>query len=100
MKRWIVTIRLCPTYVYGSCCDLLWFDLDSISIKEWAYFLYHYSEILRKESQHAEALYVRGLCLYYQDQTERAFKLFQQVIKRDPDFKKAKDAYKVSKSNL
>lgn len=52
------------------------------------------NDILRTDEQNAEALYVRGLCLYYQDQTERAYKLFQQLLRLSPDFKKAKDAYK------
>lgn len=34
--------------------------------------------------------------LIFQDQTERAFRLFQQLLKADPDFKKAKEAYRVS----
>ncbi|XP_065655341.1 dnaJ homolog subfamily C member 7 isoform X2 [Hydra vulgaris] len=56
------------------------------------------NEVLRKDSNNADALFVRGLCLYYQDQTERACKLFQQLLKVDPDFKKAKEAYKKAKS--
>lgn len=55
------------------------------------------NDILRKDAHHSEALYVRGLCLYYQDQTERAYKLFQQLLKIAPDFKKARDAYKRAK---
>jgi len=56
------------------------------------------NEILRKDKHHSEALYVRGLCLYYQDQTERAYKLFQQLLRTAPDFKKAREAYKKAKS--
>eukprot|EP00794_Sanderia_malayensis_P017717 gene17717-19488_t len=55
------------------------------------------NDILRNDMQHAEALYVRGLCLYYQDNTEKAFRTFQQLFVMDPDFKKAKDVYKKAK---
>ena len=44
----------------------------------------------------ADALYVRGMCLYYQDSTEKAFQHFQEVLKRAPDHHKAKDIYRVS----
>lgn len=56
------------------------------------------NDIIRKDSHHSEALYVRGLCLYYQDQTERAYKLFQQLLRTAPDFKKAREAYKKAKN--
>jgi len=56
------------------------------------------NEILRKDQHNLEALYVRGICLYYQDQTERAFKLFQQLLRTAPDFQKAKECYKKAKS--
>jgi len=55
------------------------------------------NEILEVDGQNVEALYVRGLCLYYQDQAERAYKLFQQVLRLSPDFKKAREAYKNAK---
>ena len=44
----------------------------------------------------ADALYVRGMCLYYQDSTEKAFQHFQEVLRRDPDHHKSKDIYRVS----
>jgi len=52
------------------------------------------NDIIREDQFNCEGLYVRGLCLYYQDQTERAYRLFQQLLRTSPDFKKAKDAYK------
>jgi len=56
------------------------------------------NEILRKDEHNLEALYVRGICFYYQDQTERAFNLFQSLLRTAPDFQKAKDCYKKAKS--
>lgn len=56
------------------------------------------NEILRKDQHNLEALYVRGICLYYQDQTERALSLFQQLLRTAPDFQKAKECYKKAKS--
>jgi len=55
------------------------------------------NDVLRKDPHHIETLYVRGLCLYYQDQTERAYKLFQQLLRIAPDFTKAREAYKKAK---
>lgn len=43
----------------------------------------------------ADALYVRGLSLYYQDNTEKAFQHFQQVLRLAPDHSKAREALKV-----
>ena len=43
-----------------------------------------------------DAVYVRGLCLYYQDNIDKAFQHFQQVLKLAPDHTKAKTVYKVS----
>merc|ERR1712142_1224430 len=56
------------------------------------------NEILRKDEHNLEALYVRGICFYYQDQTERAFNLFQQLLRTAPDFQKAKEIYRKAKS--
>ena len=38
----------------------------------------------------ADAIYVRGLCLYYEDNVDRAFSHFTQVIRFAPDHIKAK----------
>jgi DnaJ family protein C protein 7 len=56
------------------------------------------NEILRKDQHNLEALYVRGICLYYQDQTDKAMNLFQQLLRTAPDFQKAKEIYKKAKS--
>lgn len=45
----------------------------------------------------ADAVFVRGLSLYYQDHTEKAFQHFQQVLRLAPDHRKARDALKRSK---
>ena len=47
------------------------------------------------DSMNADAVYVRGLCLYYQDQLDKAFQHFQQVLRLAPDHKKARDVYRV-----
>jgi len=46
----------------------------------------------------ADAIYVRGMCLYYQDNTEKAFQHFQRVLQYSPDHAKAKIFYKKAKS--
>ena len=53
------------------------------------------SDILRADSMNADAVYVRGLCLYYQDNVEKAFQHFQQVLRLAPDHTKARAVYKV-----
>lgn len=53
------------------------------------------SDILQREGMNADALYVRGMCLYYQDSTEKAFQHFQEVLRRAPDHHKAKDIFRV-----
>merc|ERR1719195_2156080 len=46
----------------------------------------------------ADAIYVRGLCLYYEDNVDRAFSHFTQVLRFAPDHVKAKEIYKKAKS--
>ncbi|KAG8231912.1 hypothetical protein J437_LFUL011381 [Ladona fulva] len=55
------------------------------------------SDILQLDSQNADAIYVRGLCLHYQDDLDRAFTLFQHVLRLAPDHQKAQDIYKKAK---
>lgn len=55
------------------------------------------SDILQREdSMNSDALYVRGLCLYYEDMVDKAFQHFQQVLRLAPDHGKAKEIYKVN----
>lgn len=46
----------------------------------------------------SDALYVRGLCLYYEDMVDKAFQHFQQVLRLAPDHSKAKEIYKVNEN--
>lgn len=73
-----------------------------ISRSECLAFLGRYAEaqelandLLRQDSMCADAIYVRGLCLYYEDNVDKAFSHFQQVLRFAPDHQKAKDIYKV-----
>ena len=54
-----------------------------------------FSDVLQFDSTNADAIYVRGLCLYYQDNTDKAFQHFQHVLKFAPDHHEAKKVYKV-----
>lgn len=56
------------------------------------------NEILQFDSGNADAIYVRGMCLYYQDNPEAAFNHFQHVLRLAPDHQKARDIYKKAKS--
>jgi DnaJ family protein C protein 7 len=60
-----------------------------------SYCFVYCSDILHVEKQNADAVYVRGMCLYYQDNVEQAFCHFQHVLRLAPDHQKAVDIYKV-----
>ncbi|KAH0516036.1 DnaJ-like protein subfamily C member 7 [Microtus ochrogaster] len=47
------------------------------------------SDILRMDSTNADALYVRDLCLYYEDCIEKAVQFFVQALRMAPDHEKA-----------
>lgn len=53
--------------------------------------------IIVGDQNNADAIFVRGLCLYFQDNVERAFSYFQRVLKLAPDHAKAMDVYKRAK---
>ncbi|XP_048509911.1 dnaJ homolog subfamily C member 7 [Athalia rosae] len=56
------------------------------------------NDILHIDKQNVDAIYVRGMCLYYEDNVDRAFVHFQQVLRLAPDHSKALDIYKRAKS--
>ena len=53
------------------------------------------SDLLRMDEMNADAVYVRGLCLYYDDNMDKAFQHFQHVLRLNPDHQHAKNVYKV-----
>lgn len=53
--------------------------------------------VLQRDNLNADAIYVRGMCLYYQDNIDKAFQHFQQVLRLAPDHQKAKTIYKKAK---
>lgn len=53
------------------------------------------SDILRLDSTNADALYVRGLCLYYEDCIDKAVQFFIQALRMAPDHEKARLACRV-----
>ncbi|XP_067934416.1 dnaJ homolog subfamily C member 7-like isoform X1 [Watersipora subatra] len=53
--------------------------------------------ILAVDNRNADALFVRGLCLYYGDEIDKAQQHFKHVLRMNPDHTKAKDTYKKSK---
>ncbi|XP_043530879.1 dnaJ homolog subfamily C member 7 isoform X2 [Chiloscyllium plagiosum] len=55
------------------------------------------SDILRMDSTNADALYVRGLCLYYEDCIEKAVQFFVQALRMAPDHEKARLACRLNK---
>ncbi|CAB3385293.1 Hypothetical predicted protein [Cloeon dipterum] len=55
------------------------------------------NNVLAKDKSSIEAIYVRGLCLYFQDNLDKALTYFQTVLRLAPDFEKAKVAYKKAK---
>ncbi|XP_018574946.1 dnaJ homolog subfamily C member 7 [Anoplophora glabripennis] len=55
------------------------------------------NSILHHNKGNADAIYVRGMCLFYEDNIDSAFQHFQQVLRLAPDHKKAMDVYKRAK---
>ncbi len=55
------------------------------------------NDIVMREQTNSDALFVRGMCLYYQDNAEKAFQHFQRVLQYSPDHLKAKNFYKKAK---
>lgn len=47
------------------------------------------------DSTNADALYVRGLCLYYEDCIDKAVQFFVQALRMAPDHEKARLACRV-----
>ena len=58
------------------------------------------NSVLQIDNMNADAIYVRGLCLYYEDNVDRAFSHFTQVLRFAPDHVRAKEIYKVSCSSI
>ncbi|XP_023327875.1 dnaJ homolog subfamily C member 7 isoform X1 [Eurytemora carolleeae] len=54
--------------------------------------------VLQFDNINVDAIYVRGLCLYYEDNVDRAFSHFTQVLRLAPDHLKAKEIYKKAKA--
>ncbi len=50
------------------------------------------------DSTNADALYVRGLCLYYEDCIDKAVQFFIQALRMAPDHEKARLACRVGLS--
>ncbi|CAH1125479.1 unnamed protein product [Ceutorhynchus assimilis] len=55
------------------------------------------NDILHFNKGSADAIYVRGLCLYCEDNIDKAFSHFQQVLRLAPDHAKAMEQYKRAK---
>ncbi|XP_011638959.1 LOW QUALITY PROTEIN: dnaJ homolog subfamily C member 7 [Pogonomyrmex barbatus] len=92
-------------YCMDRCCDI---STSGIRFKltkaECLALLGRYQEAqdiandaLHIDKQNAEALYIRGMCLYFQDDVDRAFTHFQQVLRLAPDHAKALEIYKRAK---
>ena len=51
------------------------------------------------DKQNVDAIYVRGMCMYYMDNIDRAFSHFQHALKLAPDHSKTVNIYKVRSLN-
>lgn len=54
------------------------------------------SDLMRADSNNADAVYVKAMCYYYQDVQDKAKLFFQRALKMDPDHSKSREAMKVS----
>ncbi|XP_022235924.1 dnaJ homolog subfamily C member 7-like [Limulus polyphemus] len=52
------------------------------------------NDILHLDAMNVDALYVRGMCLYYQDFIEKSYSHLQQVLRLAPDYSKVRDLYR------
>ncbi|XP_011305686.1 dnaJ homolog subfamily C member 7 [Fopius arisanus] len=55
------------------------------------------NDILHVDRSNIDATYVRGVCLYHQENVDRAFMHFQEVLRLAPDHTKALEIYKRAK---
>lgn len=53
---------------------------------------------MKLDTTSADAIYVRGLCLYYTDNLEKGIMHFERALQLDPDHKKAKEMRNKSKT--
>ena len=56
------------------------------------------NDILHFDKQNVDAMCIRAICLYFQDNIDKAFAYFQQVLRLAPDHVKALEIYKKAKS--
>merc|ERR1712123_96768 len=56
-------------------------------------------KVIKNDAKNTEALFVRGLCFYYQEKTDRALESFEMVLKIDPDHERAKEKSKQSENS-
>ena len=56
------------------------------------------NDVLRKDEQNEGAVWVRALCLYYQDSFEKAGTFFKRLLQLSPDNSKYKDYWKKMKT--
>merc|ERR1711962_179996 len=93
-------------YCIDKCLEIATHCLSlKTSRAECLAFLGRYAEaqeaansVLALDNLNADAIYVRGLCLYYEDNVERAFSPFTQVLRFAPDHAKAKEIYMKAKT--
>ncbi|OAD60073.1 DnaJ like protein subfamily C member 7 [Eufriesea mexicana] len=93
-------------YCMDRCCDVSTHCTRfKLTKAECLVFLRRYQEaeeiannILHLDKQNVDAIYVRAMCLYYQDNIDKAFTYFQQVLRLAPDHVKALEIYKRAKN--
>lgn len=78
-------------------CTIWQFLFNFIIATLFVSFSFHIQEAndiavscMKSDSASADAVYVRGLCLYYKDNLDKGLTHFQQVLTLDPDHSKAK----------
>ncbi|RWS15316.1 dnaJ subfamily C member 7-like protein [Dinothrombium tinctorium] len=55
------------------------------------------NDLIRLDPTNADALFIRGMTLYYQDNVDKAFTHFQHALRLSPEHTKAKETYKKAK---
>ncbi|XP_045471520.1 dnaJ homolog subfamily C member 7 isoform X2 [Harmonia axyridis] len=90
MDRCLDESPTCPRYklIKAECLAFLGRYVESQEIA---------NSILHLDKGNAEAIYVRGICLFYEDNIDSAVNYFQQVLRLAPDHAKAMELYKRAK---
>ena len=89
-------------YWYGLCVNIaphymqvrVGLALCLVYLDRFEEAMVEVNKVMKNDDKNVEAVYVRGLCFYYQDITDKALEHFKTVLKLDPDHEPARETMK------